>query len=156
MMAYMAGGITRVQWVAGSQSCPYCRRLDGKAVGINTPYIPKGVAFEADGEEQRAKRPPLIPGHDVKHPPAHRWCEWDGDFRCRQWYHKVAQARSLPIRAEPNSVYDRQGLMSTFSLGDAMAGTVYQGWTWIPRTTVGPRHILWALRPIETLPTGRV
>jgi YD repeat-containing protein len=76
MMAYMAAGVTRVRWVAMGKSCPYCRKLNGKVVGINSPFLQKGIAFEADGvDEQRGKKPPLVPSHDVKHPPAHQGCD---------------------------------------------------------------------------------
>ncbi|RJQ27269.1 MAG: hypothetical protein C4589_08650 [Peptococcaceae bacterium] len=72
----MTAGVALVRWVATGQSCPYCRRLDGKVVSVNSPFIGKGEAFEAEEEERAGKKkPPLVPGHDVKHPPAHRGCD---------------------------------------------------------------------------------
>lgn len=75
LQAYDEGGVTKVRWVRTGDSCPYCRKLDGKVVGINKPYLAQGEALEADIEEGIESKPPLIPSHDVKHPPAHAGCD---------------------------------------------------------------------------------
>ncbi|WP_171804992.1 phage portal protein [Mahella australiensis] len=82
---YKENGVTKVRWVNTGDTCPYCRKLNGKVVGINKPYIAKGEVFEAEDEEvngnltgeqrTKKKRPPLTLGHDVKHPPAHEGCD---------------------------------------------------------------------------------
>lgn len=75
LVSYVAAGIRKVRWVAsGASSCPYCRSLDGRVVDVDTPFLPKDVPFYAAEEEGRDKKP-LVPGHDIKHPPAHKGCD---------------------------------------------------------------------------------
>ncbi|MFF9146331.1 phage portal protein [Streptomyces sp. NPDC014861] len=63
-------GVQKVQWVArGSETCPYCRRLDGAVREIETPFVAKGDEVEgADGEALTAKR-------NTFHPPVHPGCD---------------------------------------------------------------------------------
>ncbi|MCM1974623.1 phage portal protein [Streptomyces sp. G1] len=63
-------GVRKLQWVArGSRNCPYCTKLDGRTVGIETPFIAKGDEVEGeDGEALKAKR-------NTFHPPVHAGCD---------------------------------------------------------------------------------
>lgn len=70
LMTYNLGGVTKVRWVATGKSCPYCRHLDGKVVGINTAFVKMGEELKPEGVEQ-----PLVPSRNVKHPPAHAGCD---------------------------------------------------------------------------------
>ncbi|MEW2635254.1 phage portal protein [Streptomyces sp. NPDC048389] len=63
-------GVRKLKWVAqGSKNCPYCTKLDGRTVGIETPFIAKGDEVEGDdGEALKAKR-------NTFHPPVHAGCD---------------------------------------------------------------------------------
>jgi HK97 family phage portal protein len=63
-------GVRRIQWVAqGGRTCPYCRKLDGKTVGIEQMFLGEGEEFKPDGADA-----PLRPSSNVRHPPAHSTC----------------------------------------------------------------------------------
>jgi len=71
LLVFGAAGVTTLKWFRrGSKSCPFCRALDGKTVGINTPFVPKG-AFEPEGHE---KKPMKVRGPKF-HPPLHQGCK---------------------------------------------------------------------------------
>jgi HK97 family phage portal protein len=70
VMVYLIGGILRLRWVAFGDTCPYCRDLDGKVVGIKQFFLPAGSDYEPDGAER-----PLHVSHNVGHPPAHHGCD---------------------------------------------------------------------------------
>lgn len=68
---YGLAGVQRLYWASsGGETCPYCKRLDGKTVGINRPFLPAGASLE--GNEGDA---PLVPINDVMHAPAHQGCD---------------------------------------------------------------------------------
>lgn len=79
MVTYKENGVTKVRWAATGSSCPYCKKLNGKVVGVDKPYIAKDEIFEADeeaeGQQTENIKQPLVPSHDVKHPPAHQGCD---------------------------------------------------------------------------------
>lgn len=67
---YRAAGVTRLRWVArGSDTCPYCKALNGKIVGIEENFVEAGD-FDPDGAEQ-----PLKVRRSVGHPPVHQGCD---------------------------------------------------------------------------------
>lgn len=62
-------GVRELRWVArGSKTCPYCTKLDGRTVGIDTPFIAKGDQVDSDEGELVAKR-------NTFHPPVHAGCD---------------------------------------------------------------------------------
>jgi len=67
---WAAVGITRLQWVRrGSESCPFCRDLDGKIVGIEAPFVEQGN-YQPEGYQDshwKIRGPKL-------HAPIHRGC----------------------------------------------------------------------------------
>lgn len=67
---WIAAGVTKLQWVRrGSNSCPFCKALNGKIVGIDAPFIDKGD-FQPDGHEAS----PLKVRGPKLHAPIHRGC----------------------------------------------------------------------------------
>lgn len=67
---YVLAGVTALRWVATGDSCPYCRHLDGKVVGIQKFFLGAGTSFEPDGADR-----PLKPGSNIGHPPVHDGCD---------------------------------------------------------------------------------
>lgn len=68
---YVLAGISLLRWVSrGSDSCPYCRNLDGKVVGIEQFFVMKDLDFEPEGAER-----PLNSRTNIGHPPLHKGCD---------------------------------------------------------------------------------
>jgi HK97 family phage portal protein len=67
---YAAAGIIFLVWRAYGDSCPYCKSLNGRKVGIKEWFLAEGENFKPDGAET-----PLKPKRNVKHPPAHGGCD---------------------------------------------------------------------------------
>lgn len=67
---YGTVGVTRKQWVATGDTCPYCRDLDGKIYNLNEPFLASGQEFEPEGAERPMKRT-----HDIGHAPLHDGCD---------------------------------------------------------------------------------
>jgi len=65
----LAGRSTR-RWVTISDSCPYCRALDGQVVSTDEWFISAGAAFQPEDAET-----PLTSRTNVGHPPAHDGCD---------------------------------------------------------------------------------
>jgi len=66
--AFAAAGVTYLRWVAhGSSSCPWCRSLDGKIVGIQQPFVDPGD-LTAGGQTMTVYGPKL-------HPQLHDGCQ---------------------------------------------------------------------------------
>jgi SPP1 gp7 family putative phage head morphogenesis protein len=41
-LRYKAAGVTEKRWIAALDSCPICKSLDGKVVGIEEAFVPEG------------------------------------------------------------------------------------------------------------------
>ncbi len=67
---FVAGGFLTIRWHLNGDSCPYCRRLDGKVVGVSENFIGAGESFAGVDTDV-----PLIPRRSVGHAPAHRGCD---------------------------------------------------------------------------------
>jgi hypothetical protein len=66
---FIVAGIARLKWVAiGSETCPYCRALDGKVVGIQSAFVDEGD-FKPSGQVPMKIRGPHF------HPPLHGGCD---------------------------------------------------------------------------------
>ncbi|WP_181786048.1 phage portal protein [Streptomyces phytophilus] len=64
-------GVAELKWVArGSKNCPHCTKLDGRTVGIETPFIAKGDAVDDDAEDGEK----LVAKRNTFHPPVHAGC----------------------------------------------------------------------------------
>ena len=63
-------GVVTKRWVAGgSDTCPYCRTLDGTAVEIERPFFTTDDSFHPEGAET-----PLTFTSNIGHPPVHQGC----------------------------------------------------------------------------------
>jgi hypothetical protein len=64
------GGVRRIVWVAlGSKICAFCRRLDGRVVGIDQAFASPGDEIEGADESDRLKV-----NRKTSHPPIHGGC----------------------------------------------------------------------------------
>ena len=67
---WAASGITKLQWQRrGSKSCPFCKSINGKIVGIDAPFIDQGD-YTPDGHETS----PLKVRGPKMHAPIHQGC----------------------------------------------------------------------------------
>ena len=67
--AYGFAGVAYLRWVARGENCPYCRALNGKIVGYNSPFVGEGD-FNPDGADA-----PLKLRHKHLHAPIHAGCD---------------------------------------------------------------------------------
>lgn len=67
---WSALGVLYLRWRAsGAETCPYCRELDGRVVGVQEYFVPLG------GEVAPAGEAPLRPHRNTRHPPLHAGCD---------------------------------------------------------------------------------
>ncbi len=65
---YAAIGIRYLRWVnTGSNTCPYCRELDGRVVGIDQAFVGKGDRLDSEDGQMEIRKPALTP-------PLHQGC----------------------------------------------------------------------------------
>ncbi|MBA7533849.1 hypothetical protein ES705_26095 [subsurface metagenome] len=62
-------GIMKIRSIAYGDSCPYCKALSGKVIGIDEYFLTKGD-FQPDGAER-----PLMVTSNHRHPPYHGGCD---------------------------------------------------------------------------------
>ena len=68
---YTIGGVTKLMSVAtGASSCPYCKNLDGKVIGIQEHFLTAGQVFNPLGALA-----PMLVTHSKKHSPYHAGCD---------------------------------------------------------------------------------
>lgn len=71
VFVYSYFGVAYLRWVnSGRDTCPYCRALNGKVVGIREGFLGAGTSFQPDGATS-----PLVVTRRVGHPPAHKGCD---------------------------------------------------------------------------------
>ena len=68
-MVFSAVGVTILRWVTIGDTCPYCKRLDGRKVSILKNFFGPGEKIEAEGQT------PLTTTTNIGHPPAHDGCD---------------------------------------------------------------------------------
>ncbi len=63
-------GVAKLRWIArGTKTCPFCRQLSGKVVGIDKPFLENGeTLYASDGKNWMAMNGKKM------HPPIHRGC----------------------------------------------------------------------------------
>jgi F like protein len=66
--SYSAAGVERIVWLADSDACQYCRKLNRKAIPIGKPFLEPG-SFQA-----RKNGRPLLIREAVLAPPLHWGC----------------------------------------------------------------------------------
>lgn len=67
--AYAASGVSLLRWSATGESCPLCRKMDGKRIKIGDSFFEAGDTHEADGVD------PLPIVRKIKHGPLHSGCD---------------------------------------------------------------------------------
>ncbi len=71
--AYKKYGVRELVWVAASgEVCDFCKRLDGKVIGIDQTFVAAGEDVVGNADET-----PLTPKKNITHPPLHTGCECD-------------------------------------------------------------------------------
>lgn len=59
---YAAIGIRYLRWVnTGSDTCPYCKELDGRVVGIDQAFVGKGDRLDSEDGQMNINKPALTP-----------------------------------------------------------------------------------------------
>lgn len=69
-MAYAMGGVTHLRWRANSGACPYCQMMNGRIVGIDSPFVAAGESLDPEG----GTGPMKFLGR-ISHPPLHDGCQ---------------------------------------------------------------------------------
>lgn len=69
IFAYAAGGVSLLQWRARGESCPLCRKMNGKRIKIGGAFFEAGDEHKADGVD------PLPIVRTIKHGPLHGGCD---------------------------------------------------------------------------------
>lgn len=64
------GAIALKSIATGESTCPYCRALDGKTIGINEFFLTAGQDFQPEGAEK-----PLTVSSNHRHSPYHAGCD---------------------------------------------------------------------------------
>lgn len=68
---WTAAGIQRFVWrTRGQETCPYCKALDGRTVGLDSFFLSANEDFQPEGADR-----PLRPHSHVGHPPSHLGCD---------------------------------------------------------------------------------
>lgn len=71
--AYSKGGVKAKEWLAASDPCPYCQRLDGKKEAVEADFASVGEELKpAEGREEN--KPMKVSYEDIPTPPAHPNC----------------------------------------------------------------------------------
>jgi hypothetical protein len=66
---YVGAGVLYLRWQTNSGACPFCRKLNGKVVGISEYFAQGGDSL--DGDEGDA---PMKVRRNTRHPPVHGGC----------------------------------------------------------------------------------
>jgi len=69
IFGYAAAGVSLLQWRARGESCPLCRKMNGKRIKIGNSFFDAGDTLEADGVD------PLPIVRKIKHGPLHQACD---------------------------------------------------------------------------------
>lgn len=71
MAQFQSQGVERKAWQArGSETCPYCRSLNGKVVETSADFFTESDSFQPEGAER-----PLTFNRSIAHPPIHDGCD---------------------------------------------------------------------------------
>jgi HK97 family phage portal protein len=62
-------GVVAMQWVASSDPCEFCQQINGRVVGIASPFTGEGTELVTPGGNS------IRFSHHVLHPPLHRGCQ---------------------------------------------------------------------------------
>jgi HK97 family phage portal protein len=67
---YAGFGVSYLMWAASGKSCPFCRRLSGKIVGIQKYFVGKGESVSGGPDD-----PPMLVRRNTRHGPLHAGCD---------------------------------------------------------------------------------
>ena len=67
---FVIAGIQKIQSVAIGDSCPYCKALNGRVIGVKEWFLSPGEEFEPEGADG-----PLTTTSNIAHPPYHGGCD---------------------------------------------------------------------------------
>lgn len=70
VFAFGAAGVVTMVWRTLGDSCPLCKGMDGRTIGISEHFIAAGQEFV--GSDDTTK---ITPRSNVKHPPLHPGCD---------------------------------------------------------------------------------
>jgi HK97 family phage portal protein len=71
LQTYRRAGVTKIKWLAHAGACDFCRRLDGKVVGVGEPFVAAGETIpgpQGDMSRRLTARQPRM------RPPIHLGC----------------------------------------------------------------------------------
>jgi HK97 family phage portal protein len=69
IFGYVAAGVSFLRWSASGESCPLCRKMDGRKIPIKGSFFEEGDKLEADGVA------PLPITKTIRHPGLHSGCD---------------------------------------------------------------------------------
>ena len=69
IFAYVASGVSFLRWSARGESCPLCRKMDGRRIRIGGQFFKEGDELSADGVD------PLPIVRKIRHGPIHAGCD---------------------------------------------------------------------------------
>jgi HK97 family phage portal protein len=69
IFGYVAGGVSILRWSARGESCPLCRKMDGKRIRVGGSFFREGDTHTAEGVD------PLPIVRKIKHGPLHSGCD---------------------------------------------------------------------------------
>jgi HK97 family phage portal protein len=69
IFGYVAGGVSFLRWAARGESCPLCRKMDGRRIKVGGHFFDEGDKLTADGVD------PLPIIRKIKHGPLHSGCD---------------------------------------------------------------------------------
>lgn len=69
VLGYVLGGVSFLRWSASGESCPLCRKLDGRRIPIKGAFLKEGDTHTADGVD------PLPIVRTIRHSPLHSGCD---------------------------------------------------------------------------------
>jgi HK97 family phage portal protein len=69
-MIFLATGFRLVWRTVGPDTCPYCRALEGKTIGVGQSFMPSNTDWQPDGADSPMKITTVR-----KHPPLHYKCD---------------------------------------------------------------------------------
>lgn len=107
VFAMTAAGVQVLRWMALGESCPLCTMMDGRTVGIKTPFLSPG-----DSVDPGEGTSPLRVDSAIGHPPLHEGCV-PGDT------HVLAQG----ITASSERWYDGDLIVIYTASGKRLAST---------------------------------
>jgi HK97 family phage portal protein len=69
IFGYASGGVSILRWSARGESCPMCRKIDGKRIKIDGAFFEAGDTVTAEGVD------PLPVVRTIRHGPLHSGCD---------------------------------------------------------------------------------